>query len=64
MVEGGGRRKYVYSQRCSKVKVDLKALRNMTEEEYPPRRHIRPKRQVVAYLMQDTTRLGFGSVMW
>ena len=48
----------------TRLKEDLKALRNMTEEEEPPRLQIRETIQAVAYLMVDSSRLGFVSVMW
>ena len=47
-----------------RLKFDLLALGRLTEYQAPPRRQLRVQRQSVAYLMGDTSGLGFGLVLW
>ena len=47
-----------------RLKKDLEALEILIEGKVPPRRRPRSMRQVVAYLMRDSSGLGFGLIMW
>ena len=55
-VEEGGRTSLIKG--VPRLKGDLKALRNLTEEENTSRWKLREKRQVVAYLLGYASRLG------
>ena len=50
--------------RITWLKYYLLALGRLTGDLTPPRRELRAKRQDVAYLMGDTSGLGFGLALW
>ena len=43
---------------------DIDALKHLEYGERPSRRQMRAMRQVVDYLMGDSSGMGFGSIMW
>ena len=51
-------------KRVPQLRNDLYALGRLMEALKSPKRQIRAGRQVVVYLMGDTSGLGFGSILW
>ena len=47
-----------------RLKYDLLALGRLTEDLTPPHRQLRAQIQAVAYIMGDSSGLGFGFVLW